>query len=57
MFCRSTVYGRTMPTQTDSNEKVSTIGSADEAPIFFNPLHKGYFDDPYAACQSWDRSR
>lgn len=41
---------RTMRSQTDSTEQTSTVGSgsADEVPIFFNPLQEGYFDDPYA---------
>lgn len=37
-----------MQSQTDSSDNVSTIGSADEAPVFFNPLQDGYFENPYA---------
>ena len=37
-----------MQSQTDSSDNVSTIGSADEAPVFFNPLQDGFFENPYA---------
>lgn len=37
-----------MQSHTDSSDNVSTIGSADEAPVFFNPLQDGYFENPYA---------
>jgi cytochrome P450 len=37
-----------MQPQSNSSEQASAAGSVGEAPIFFNPLQEGYFDDPYA---------